>query len=208
MRFILSALLIVSSLQAFAQDQKATGSKTDTHAGHQMDPKMMEMMQKMKEFATPGEQHKMLASYAGDWTYTSKLWQTPKAKPLESSGTAKFDMILDGRWLRHEFKGEAMGTPFTGLGFIGYNNGTKEFESIFMDTMGTGSMRASGSYDKSKKTLTETGQYYCPIKKGPRDYKGVWTFKDKNSMIYAMYGEGMNGEPEYKHMEVTYKRAK
>lgn len=203
MRFILSAILIVSSLQAMAADPKA-----DPHAGHQMDPKMMEMMKVMQQAGTPGEQHKMLAGYAGNWTYTGKMWHKPDQAPQETSGTAKFEMVLDGRWLKQEFKGEMMGQPFTGLGYLGYNNATKEYETSFMDTMSTGSMHGKGSYDKSKKTIAESGQYYCPIKKGMREYRGEWKFVDKNTMMYTMYGTGMEDQPEFKQMELNYKRSR
>ncbi len=207
MRFILSAFLIVTSLQAVAADPKPN-QKSDPHAGHAMDPKMMEMMKKMTEFGTPGEQHKMLSGYAGNWTTSVNMWHKPDTKPEASTGTAKFQMILDGRWLQQELSGQAMGMPYTGLGFVGYNNATKSFESIWMDTFSTTSMSGKGSYDKSKKTLSEKGQYFCPIKNGPRDYRTEWKFNDKNTMTFSMFGPGMNDEPEYKHMEVVYKRVK
>ena len=173
------------------------------------DAKMQEMMKKHEAYSTPGEQHKRLAELEGNWTYTSKMWMSPKDKPQEAKGTSTFKMILGGRWLQQDTKGEVMGMPFEGIALTGYNNLKGEYETIWLDSMSTGAMYGTGSYDAKKKTLSDKGSYTCPFSEDKsRDYRADLKIKDKNNMTYSSYGPGINGEPEYKHMEIVYKRAK
>lgn len=199
MRLVLTSLLLVGSA-SFAADPVKPGT---------MDPKMMEMMAKFKEAATPGAPHKMLADMVGKWTYTSKFWETAGGKPQESKGESTMEMILGGRWLVQKTKGEAMGQSFEGMGMTGYDNVKKQYETLWFDTMGTGVMHGQGSYDTASKTLKDKGEYSCPISENKsRTYRGEWKIKDKNNMIYSMYGTGMDGSgKEFKQMELTYKRA-
>lgn len=194
----LTLLLSLLTFTALAQDKTA------------MDPKMQEMMAKMKAAGTPGEEQKMLAGMAGSWTYTSKWWMSPDAKPEESSGTSTMKMIMGGRYLQHETKGKAMGEKFEGLGFTGYDNVQKKYDTIWMDSMSTAIMSGKGSYDQNTKTLTDQGQFSCPAAKDMvADYRGEWKIIDKNNMSYSMYTKGMMDEgPEFKSMEMIFKRKK
>lgn len=198
-KFIAALLSIFAfSFTAMGADPKAP-----------QDPKMAEMMQKMTAAATPGDQHKMLAGYVGDFNYTSKGWEKAGGTPHESKGKSKFTMILGGRWLQQEVTGEMMGMPFNGLGFVGYNNMTKQYETVWFDSMGTGHMEGKGTYNASTKTMTDKGEYSCPMKDGEmRSYRGEWKFVDKNKLVYTMYGPGLDDPKEYKMMEIVYTRAK
>ncbi len=197
---LLSLLALVSML-----------SVVSSHAeDHKMDPKQAEMMKAFQAAATPGTQHKMLAGMAGKWTYTSKFWESAEAKPEVSKGTSTMKMILGGRYLQHDIKGKAMGMPFEGLGITGYDNVKGEYSTIWLDNMGTGIMSGKGSFDESSKTLTDSGEFTCPIAQNKtQSYRGEWHIVDKNNMVYSMYSAGMNvGGPQFKNMEMTFKRAK
>ena len=103
--FALTSLcLILTVAPAWAKDQK--GQKP-------MDPQAM--MELWKQAATPGEPHKLFATLAGSWTTTTKEWIAPGKPPMESTGTAESNMLLDGRFLHQEFHGQMMGQPFTGM---------------------------------------------------------------------------------------------
>lgn len=175
-----------------------------------MDDKTKAMMEKMMAAGTPGEQHKKLAEMAGNWTYSSKMWEKADAAPSEeSTGTSNMKMILGGRWLQQSITGTAMGAPFEGMGLTGYNNVTKKYETIWLDTFSTGAMKGSGNWDASSNTLKDSGKYACPMDNKERSYRGEWKIIDANNMVYAMYGKGMSGKgKEFKEMEMTFKRTK
>ncbi len=165
-----------------------------------------EMMKAMKEYATPGEPHKVLAMMAGTWKYTSKFWMTADSKPEESSGSSVMKMILGNRFLEHTTKGKAMGQNFEGLGITGYDNLKGKYDTIWLDNMGTGVMHGSGTFDQTTKTLSDSGSYSCPMSPTKsKDYRSEWKMVDRNNMIYTMFGPGEDGK-EFKQMEMTFKR--
>lgn len=198
-KIILLAAVTSLALPLYAADPK-----------HAMDPIELEMMKKFEEAATPGAPHKMLAEKAGEWTYTSKWWDSKdQKKPQTSKGTSTMTMILGGRWLQQNFKGTAMGQPFEGLGLVGYDNIKGTYESLWLDTMSTALMHGTGSYDASTKTLKDSGTHSCPISADKtQSFRSEWLMKDKNNMVFSMYGKGFAGKEEFLQMEITYTRAK
>lgn len=190
MKLVLLALTLVS-VNTFAANEKK-----------QMDPKM----EAWAKAAAPGEEHKTIATLAGKWKYTSQWWEKADAKPHESKGTGTNKMILGGRYLQQEVNGKTMGMPFQGVATLGYDNVKKEFESTWIDNMGTGFTKATGTWDAATKTLTEKGTMADPTSPTPKDYRAVTTIIDKNNYKYEMFMAGEDGK-EFKSMEMNYKRA-
>lgn len=172
-------------------------------------PTKDQMMKAWMAYSTPGEPHKTLATMAGHWTYTSKYWEAADAQPEESTGTSKMKMILGGRFLQNEVKGKAMGQPFEGLGFTGYDNIKGKYDTIWLDSMGTGVMHGKGNWDTSTNSLKDSGEMSCPMSFSKvAKFRGDWKIIDKNNMIYAMFGSGPQGGAEFKQMEMIFKRTK
>jgi hypothetical protein len=172
------------------------------------DAQMQEAMKAWMQFATPGENHKVLADAVGKWKYTSKWWQTATAKPEESKGTSTFKWILGGRYLQQDVKGKAMGRPFEGMAITGYDNLKGKYQNLWLDNMGTGFTVGTGTFDPATKTLTDKGEYSDPTAPSKtRTYRSEWKWTDKNNHIFSMYTTDMDGK-EYKQMEMAYQRAK
>ena len=191
------AIFILMSSQAFAAD------KPDAKA-------QGEMMQKFVAASTPGAPHRRLDEMVGDYTTMAKSWMSADAKPEEVKGHATLKMILGGRWLEQTMSAEASGhmPAFEGMGLIGYDNVKKEYVSVWLDTMSTGAMIGNGEFDSKTKTLADAGKYSCPMTGKDRGYRSTWQMKEKNTMVFALYGTPPM-EPtgkEFKMMEVTYKR--
>lgn len=167
-----------------------------------------EMMKKMQEASTPGEQHKVLEQLVGEWNHTSKFWETADGKPEESKGTSSMKMVLGGRYLQQDVKGKAMGMDFNGMGLMGFDNIKKEYQSLWVDSMSTSMMKGTGSFNASTKTFEEKGVFSCPMTESKTaEYRTEWKIVDKNTNIFSMYGKGPTGKgKEFKMMEMTYKR--
>lgn len=161
--------------------------------------KMMEAWQKA---ATPGAPHQLLASMEGTWAVSSKMWTAPGAPPIETQGTSKKTMILDGRFLQEELDSNMMGMPMKGLGITGYNNTTGEWEFIWMDNMGTMMMNGAGKKDGD--TITMESNYVDPISGEKSWTRMVTEIQDKDHYTFSMYGK-MDGK-ETKMMEASYSR--
>ncbi len=164
------------------------------------------MMEKWKEYATPNENHKVLGTLVGDWNNTVKSWMSPDGKPEISKGTSEIDWIMGGRFIEQAVEGTFMGQPFEGMGIMGYDNEKKQYQSVWIDNMGTGIMTGSGNYDPKTKTLTDQGTFSCPAE-GQKSYRGVTKIIDKDNFTYEMYMAGPDGK-EFRAMEIVYTRKK
>src|SRR5689334_11679678 len=103
--------------------------------------------------ANPGPAHKQLAKLAGSYTTVTRFSAQPSAAPVDSNGTAKFSVVLDGRFLLEEDAGIFMGQETKGLKVWGYDNATKQYISTWMYTGSTGFMSLSGDSKDDGKSV-------------------------------------------------------
>jgi hypothetical protein len=177
---------------------------------------MEKMMQQMMELSKTGENHKLLASLDGTWSYTVKMWMNgdPSTKPETSKGTAVRKSIMDGRYVVMDVSGKMeMPGPdgkkkemtFKGQGTEGYDNVKKKFVGTWMDNMGTGIMMAEGDYDPATKTFTYTGEIEA-IPGMKQKIREVVKLTDNDHMNFEWYED--RGGKEVKTLEINYTRAK
>jgi hypothetical protein len=171
-------------------------------------------MKQMMELAKLNDNHKLLATTAGTWSYTVKVWMDPKANPSESTGTATRKAIMDGRYVSGDYSGKfkmpgADGKMtemnFIGMSMDGYDNVKKKFVSGWVDNMGTGIMTLDGTYDAATKTFTYTGDYEA-MPRMKSKVRQLIKFADKDHMSMEYYED--RGQGEMKSMEITYTRKK
>ena len=168
------------------------------------DQNMAEQQKAWMEYMTPGWAHEMMAEHAGEWTAVTKFWMDPSAPPQIMEGTAKNEMIMGGRYLKSTHSGTMMGMPFEGMSLEGYDNDKKEFTSVWIDNLGTGTSVSTGKYDKESKTITYIGNVYDPMQGKDVKIRQVVKFIDKDHQTIEMYNE-MNGQ-EIKSMEISLER--
>ena len=203
--FMLAFLTGVSALPASlpAADAKPAAAPAASMPAGAPDAEAMQA--KFKAYAAPGENHKVLEALVGSWDAGVRMWQDPAGQPEESTGASENRWVMGGRFLEQRFTGQFMGEPFEGTGLIGYDNIKQKYQSVWIDSMGTGMMTGTASYDPSTKVLTETGSHSCPITGGDRQFRSVTTFVDADMIHLEFYGPGPDGK-EFKGMEITYKR--
>jgi hypothetical protein len=165
---------------------------------------MQAMMDVYTKLATPGAPHKMFANLAGSWITKTRAWMDPDKPPMEGTGTCKQKMILDGRYLQQEYTGEMMGSPFTGINLIGYDNHTKKYVSTWIDSMSTGIYYFEGTASADGKTITQESSYDDPVR-GPMAWRSVTRIVDDNTLEYEMYLTPKGGKEE-RMMEMTVTR--
>ncbi len=165
------------------------------------------MMKNWQAYMTPGDVHKMMASWDGTWTSDITMWEKPGAPPTKSTGTTVNKMVLGGRYQESVNTGMMMGMPFEGHGTLGYDNLRKVFENTWEDNMGTGIIKMSGPWDAATKSVTLTGKEMNPMSGTETDMKETFTVVDDNTQMLAMFGPGPDGK-EYKMMEIKFTRKK
>jgi len=171
-------------------------------------------MKQMMELAKLNDNHKLLASMAGTWSYTVKMYMDPAGKPTESTGTAVRTAVMEGRYVTGDYTGKfkmpgadgkMMEMDFHGMSMDGYDNAKKKFVSGWVDNMGTGILMSEGTYDAATKTFTYTGEYeMMPGMKSK--IREVIKMPDTSHMSMEYYED--RGQGETKSMEINYTRKK
>lgn len=170
-----------------------------------MSPEEQMMMQKWQAYMTPGEPHAHMAWMVGTWDYTTRMWQQPGMPPQESTGTARFEAIMGGRYIAQHASGPFMGQTFNGMGLSGYDNMTKKYLSMWIDNMGTGIMMSEGTCEG--KVCTYYGEAPDVMLGKYKRVKSVSREISDDEMALEMYDTGPDGK-EWKNFEILYHRRK
>ncbi|NTW60410.1 MAG: DUF1579 domain-containing protein [Nitrospirae bacterium] len=165
---------------------------------------MQKIMEIYKKVGAPGEPHKLLAKQEGSWITKSRGWMEPGKPPVESTGTCEQKMIIGGHYLQQEYTDDMMGQPFAGINILGYNNHTKKYESVWLDSMSTAVYFFEGPASKDGKTITQECRYDDPVR-GPSVWRSVTRIMDDNTLEFEMFITTKGGKEE-KMMEMTISR--
>jgi len=157
-----------------------------------------------KKVGTPGEPHKLLAKLEGSWTTMSKGWMEPGKPPVVSTGACEQTLILGGHYLQQVYTGDMMGQPFTGINILGYDNQTKKYQSVWIDSMSTGVFFFEGTAGRDGRTITQKCRYDDPVK-GPSVWRSVTRIRDDDTQEFEMF-IAPRGKKEEKMMEMTVSR--
>ena len=197
--FLALALAVAVAPGARAEEKaKAAGSKAPTQE---------EMMKAWQAYATPGEGQKRLDAFAGSWNVKMKMWMEPGKPAEETDGTAENKWILGGRYLAQQYDGKMMGQPFNGMGYTGFDNFKKKYQSVWMDSGGTGVMMSTGSFDKTGKVMLFTATMDDPMTGKKTAVKETLTIVDADTHRLEMWMTGADGKM-FKTLEGVYTRKK
>jgi hypothetical protein len=197
--------LVVAALLALAAAAAAQEKSTQPPA---MSPEEQAAMQKMIEYATPGEPHKLLAARAGTYDTKVTMWMAPGAPPVVTEGTSKYEVVMDGRYVQDTHTATFQGMPFSGQGLCGYDNMKKKYFSTWIDNMGTGLMMSEGTYDAATKTYTFEGENPDPMTGKMEKMKSVEKVTSPDAWTVEMFKPTPDGKGWWKTMELTYTRQK
>ncbi|MBI5557678.1 MAG: DUF1579 domain-containing protein [Deltaproteobacteria bacterium] len=156
---------------------------------------MQEMMEMYKKLAVPGAPHQMLARLEGSWTTRTTAWMGPDSPAMEGAGACEQKMLLGGRYLQQEYVGDMMGETFTGINIIGYDNHTKKYGSVWIDSMSTGIYCFEGSASADGRTITQECTYDDPVR-GVMTWRSITRVVNDNTLEYEMFLIPKGGKEE------------
>jgi hypothetical protein len=154
-------------------------------------PTQEDMEQAVAETAQPGPIHAQLMKRAGKYT-TTMTFSAPGTEPQQSTGTATLKPILGGRFLEEENSGESLGQPSAGLRVYGYNNGSKQYEAIWIYNGSTAFLVLDGSSDDHGKTVRYTGAFIGPDG-SKQTLRVIVEQQDADHFVVRLLGEGPGG---------------
>lgn len=155
----------------------------------------------------PGPEHKVLGALVGNWQATSKMWVDGSNKPIVAKGKAKNTLTLGGRFLNQEYSAVVGKEKFRGQGNLGFDRVSDQYVSTWADTMSTGIMSSTGSFNSKTKSLTMNGATIHPVTKQTKNFEEVTRLAGKNKYTFEMYERNADGSRK-KVLEIDYKRVK
>lgn len=196
----LAVFSLVGALTALAQEKGKEAPKAPAAA-----PSQEEMMKAWTAVASPGEAHKKLEPTVGSFTLKTKFWMDPGKPADETAGTSETKWVLGGRFVEQHVEGTAMGQPFTGVGYTGYDNYKKKYVGTWMDSMGTMIMNSTGTADPSGKKFTFWSTIDDVMMKKTVKVKSVLTITDNDHHLFEMWSPGPDGKL-FRNLEIQYTR--
>ncbi len=210
----IALIFSAASLLLFAcnSDKKTDEGKMDSTTETKMDgkekmemPDSATMMKNWQEYMTPGDMHKMMATWDGEWSSDLTMWMEPGAPETKSTAIAVNKMIMNGLYQESTHTGEMMGMPFNGRSTVGYDNHEKKFVSTWIDNMGSGIMVMKGPWDEATKMMTLKGKMVDPSTKGEIAVRETFKVIDDNTQEMEMFVTMPDGS-EFKNMNIKFTR--
>jgi hypothetical protein len=146
------------------------------------------------EMPKPGKQHEALKYFEGTWDTDAKFMTEPGKPMAESKGTERAEMVLGGFWLAYEYKGEMLGSPFTGRGTMGFDQQKRKYVGTWIDSMKSGLFLSEGTADEDGKVFTMMTQGYCDGEGRSITMKQVYEIKDKDTWTLSFLTPNPDGK--------------
>ncbi|WP_165871558.1 DUF1579 domain-containing protein [Flaviaesturariibacter flavus] len=156
-------------------------------------------------YSEPGAEQKALAEANGRWDAEITMCMAPGTPEQKTSTVVENKMVLGGRYQMSTHKGKMMGMDFEGISTVGYDNHKKQYQSTWIDNMGTGITVMTGTWDEATKTINFAGKMMNPGTKMEEDVRETFTIIDKDHQLMQMYGKGPEGK-EFRTMQIHYTR--
>ncbi|MEJ7589678.1 MAG: DUF1579 domain-containing protein [Ferruginibacter sp.] len=116
------------------------------------------MSEKLETSKTTGP-HSQLAKLAGTWEGMATTWFEPDKIADQSPVSGSMRLILDGRFILHEYKGSFTGKPLEGMAIYGYHLELKKFQGAWIDSFHNGSAIMFSEGTRSGEQLKMLGSY-------------------------------------------------
>jgi hypothetical protein len=151
--------------------------------------------------------HSEFQNYTGNWTGQCRVWFGPDQLADEAEMTGTIRIILNGRFLVHEYTASFQGKPLEGFMIMGYDLHTDRFQSAWIDTfhMNTGILFSQGG--TGKKSRPDVVGSYSSGGESPEEWgwQTDMQLQENGELIITAYNISPQGE-SVKATETIYRR--
>ena len=175
----------------------------------EMAEEQKKMMELWKKYTCPGEKHKHIEYFVGEWESIIKSWPEPGKKFGVRTQEIKVESFFDGRFTKAHIKTDAsdVGMLLETIVINGYDNYKQEFFSITLSKQRTDFYLNTGKLDKTGKIRTDTTVRTDIFTGEEYRVKAITTIINRNKYTYEYYNIDPEGN-EIKRMDITYTRKK
>ena len=164
------------------------------------------MSEKLEISKTSGV-HFQLSRLVGEWEGTSRTWFEPTAVADESPVRGSMRLVLDGRFILHEYTGSFAGKPLQGITILGYHLGLKKFQSAWIDSFhnDTALMFSEGTRNSEDLKVLGSYAYVTPEAEQHWGWRTELEIVSDDEVVITAYNISPKGE-EAKATELRYTR--
>jgi hypothetical protein len=153
----------------------------------------------------PGPSHRLLDFFVGEWDATISFWNGAQGEPQVSRGKSTTEWILGKRFIKEDFSGELAGEKFQGLGIMGYDNGSRRFTTVWMESTGTALIISHGKYLPDANSFEFSAEVYDPLLGKTKTTRSIITISSHDRYRVEVMDQNSKGE-SYKSFEAVYTR--
>lgn len=153
----------------------------------------------------PNSNHARLASLAGDWDQTIHIYSQDGKPPMESKGTAKYRVILGGRFVTEEVKMPLGDTTFEWTGMYGFDNRKNKYVAFWADNLGTDFEQGEGENGLAGNDISFVGKQIEPSTGEETRFRWTMKLESQSQVTIVMNVFGPDGK-EVKMLEIEQKR--
>ena len=146
-----------------------------------------------------GSPHHFLASLAGGWTGTAKLWLEPDKLADESPVLGTITLVLEGRFAIYLYQGSIEGEPQHGMFTFGYNTITDQYEASWVDSFHNNTAIMFCTGHATENGFSVLGSYPDPTGGPDWGWRTEVELLDKDHLVITAY----NIHPEYGEAKAT-----
>ena len=166
------------------------------------------MSEKLENSKTSGA-HYQLSRLVGNWEGTAKTWFDPSKLEDESPVSGTMKLMLDGKFILHEYKGSFGGKPITGMAIMGYELELGKFQCAWIDSFHTGTaiMFSEGKRGEEGMSVLGSYAYVTPEVEQHWGWRTNVEVLSDDELIFTAYNISPDGQ-ESKATETVYRRVK
>jgi hypothetical protein len=125
----------------------AMGSGAQENAGA---PSHEEIADALNRAMTPGAAQERLEFMVGTFDVMIRVWIDPSEPPIESTASSIATWVLGKRYVQQMLAGYVMGEPWSGIGYVGFDNVSQRYVATYMDSASTGMLWFTGDLDAAR----------------------------------------------------------
>ena len=165
------------------------------------------MSQKLEQSKTSGA-HFQLSRLVGEWKGTTKTWFDPAKLEDESPISGTMRLLLDGRFILHEYKSSFGDKRIEGMAIYGYHIDLQKFQCAWIDSFHNGPAIMFSEGKKGSQAMNVLGgyAYVTPEEEQHWGWRTNIEVVSDSEVVITMFNISPGGE-ETKATETVYKKA-
>jgi hypothetical protein len=152
----------------------------------------------------PGSEHNWLGALEGTWEVSLKI-PIGNGRIIEGSSSCQATRVMDGRFLRLEYKSMFMGKPLTVVRYMGYDRHREKFVEVHFESTHTDVMFSEGILSADKKKITCLGSHIDVSSGQSVQVQTITTLADPNIFVLEMIYTGQDGQ-DSKTITLTHRK--